>query len=83
MFKLPVQLTEEVGKKLADWLSSSGVTPDEFAELLGEVLDAESMEQLNAVGQKIASKGLCDEDRAKIKEAYLRRKHEITEGKEE
>lgn len=78
MFKDPVVLSEEIGKKIKSWLESAGVTPEEFAALLEETKKAPTLQALEEIGKKIASKGLCDEDRLIVKKAYVARRHELT-----
>lgn len=83
MFSDPFRLTEETGEKIANWLKSAGVTPEEFAELMDRVLEAPDLEALEVIGKEIASKGLCGEDRQKMLNAWVQRKRELASDEEE
>lgn len=73
----PVVITPETGAEIKRWLEGAGVTPEEFEALMAKTLNANTLEELGEIGREIASKGLCNEDRAKIKNAYLTRRKEI------
>ncbi len=75
--KNPFVISEETGKRIKGWLESSGVTPEQFADLMTRTLEADSLDVLAQIGKKIASFGLCNEDRDKIKEAYKTRRAEL------
>lgn len=75
--KNPFVINEETGKRLKDWLESSGITPEEFANLMARTIEAETLDDLTNIAKEIASYGLCNEDRDKIKEAYKARRAEL------
>ena len=75
--KNPFVINEETGKRLKDWLESSGITPEQFADLMARTIEAETLDDLTNIAKEIASYGLCNEDRDKIKEAYKARRAEL------
>lgn len=75
--KNPFVIGEETGKRLKNWLESSGITPEQFADLMARTIEAETLDDLSEIAKEIASYGLCNEDRDKIKEAYKARRAEL------
>lgn len=81
MFTDPLpRITDETGAKIAAWLASAGVTPEEFENLMSRVLEAPDIETLTSIGHEIAAKGLSSDDRQKMKAAWMERKAELTSG---
>lgn len=71
-------ITEATGKQIKQWLDGAGATPEEVAALKAKIIEAESVEELTAIGQEIAAKGLCREDRAEMLAVWKNRKAELT-----
>ena len=78
MFSDPFQcITKETGQRIKQWLEGAGITPEEFAELMGRILAAETQDELLSIGREIASKGLCPEDRQKMLSAWKERRAQL------
>lgn len=72
------KISEETGRQIKHWLEGAGATPEEVAALKAKIIEAESVDELNTIGQEIASKGLCREDRAEMLAVWKNRKAELT-----
>ena len=88
LFKDPVQLSEEVGKKIAAWLSTTQPEPKpepqpvataKYEELAEKLYAADNRAQLSEAASAIAAAGVTGEERDRLLAIYRQKKQEFTE----